>query len=93
MPEKYVAFNERIYKYYASLTGSEPEVLRRLREETEKLPNSQMQISPQQGQFMALLLRLMNARKTFEVGVFTGYSSLLTALNLPPDGLTLALKL
>lgn len=90
MPDKYISFDERIYGYFKSLARSEPEVLRRLREETEALPNAQMQISPEQGQFMALLLRLMNARKTLEVGVFTGYSSLLTALTLPSDGRVIA---
>ncbi|HET6567669.1 MAG TPA: class I SAM-dependent methyltransferase [Rhodothermales bacterium] len=64
----------------------EPDVLRRLREETARHPESQMQIAPEQGQFMALLVRLLRARKTLEVGVFTGYSSTAVALALPPEG-------
>jgi caffeoyl-CoA O-methyltransferase len=61
-------------------------VLRRLRDETAALPNARMQIAPEQGQFMALLGRLMGARRCLEVGVFTGYSSLAVALALPDDG-------
>ena len=57
-----------------------------LREETSKLTQRSMQISPEQGQFMALLARLTGARRCLEVGVFTGYSSLVTALALPDDG-------
>ena len=57
-----------------------------LREETAGLTQRSMQISPEQGQFMALLVRLIGARQCLEVGVFTGYSSLATALALPDDG-------
>ena len=64
----------------------EPDVLRRLREETAPLPLARMQISPEQGQFMGMLMRLLNARRTIEVGVFTGYSSISVALALPDDG-------
>jgi predicted O-methyltransferase YrrM len=68
------------------VTPREPDVLRRLREETASLPNAGMQISPEQGQFMTLLVHLLDARRTLEVGVFTGYSSLSVALALPEDG-------
>jgi predicted O-methyltransferase YrrM len=61
-------------------------VLRRLREETALHPDAEMQIAPEQGQFMALLVRLIGARRTLDVGVFTGYSSLVVALALPADG-------
>jgi predicted O-methyltransferase YrrM len=64
----------------------EAEVLRRLREETAAMPQANMQISPDQGQLMALLVRAIGARRTLEIGVFTGYSSLVTALALPEDG-------
>lgn len=64
----------------------EPDVLRRLREETARLPQAQMQIAPEQGAFLALLMRLMGARRTLEVGTFTGYSSTWVALALPDDG-------
>jgi predicted O-methyltransferase YrrM len=64
----------------------EPEILARLREETARLPQHDMQIAPEQGAFMALLVRLMGARRCLEVGTFTGYSSLAVALALPEDG-------
>lgn len=64
----------------------EPGTLLRLREETASDPSARMQISPEQGQFMALLVRLIDARRCLEVGVFTGYSSLAVALALPDDG-------
>ena len=61
-------------------------MLRRLREETASHPRVSMQISPEQGQFMALLMHMLGARRTLEVGVFTGYSSLAVALALPEEG-------
>jgi caffeoyl-CoA O-methyltransferase len=64
----------------------EPELLARLRAETAKLPMGGMQISPVQGQLMALLTRLTRARRCVEVGTFTGYSALCVALALPEDG-------
>ena len=69
---------------------SEPALLRELRTETEALPGSGMQISPEQGHFMAWLVRLIAARRCIELGVYTGYSSLSVALALPADGLLLA---
>ncbi len=79
-------FPEEIYNYLASVSTREPAILRRLREETASHPRATMQITPDQGQFMALLIQLMGARRTLEVGVFTGYSSLAVALALPADG-------
>jgi len=64
----------------------EPEVLRRLREETARHPRANMQIPQEHGQFMAWLVELLGATKTIEIGVFTGYSSLWVALALPPEG-------
>ncbi len=64
----------------------EPEVLVRLREDTARLPQSNMQIAPEQGAFMALLVKLAGARRLLEIGTFTGYSSTVMALALPPDG-------
>lgn len=65
-------------------------VLHALRQETEKLPSARMQITPEQGQFMALLIELIGARKTLDIGVFTGYSALAVALALPNDGKIIA---
>jgi predicted O-methyltransferase YrrM len=79
-------FPEHIYEYLISNSLREPEILRRLREETAVLPRAGMQISPEHGQFMALIIQLMGARRTLEVGVFTGYSSLAVALALPSGG-------
>jgi predicted O-methyltransferase YrrM len=77
---------EDLIAYVRSVSLREPEVLTRLREETAKLPNAIMQISPEQGQFMGMLIRLLGAKLTLEVGVFTGYSSTSVALALPEDG-------
>jgi predicted O-methyltransferase YrrM len=90
MSGKFLPLTERIYEYMQAVSLREPDVLRRLREETARLPMARMQISPEQGQFMSLLIQLMNARKTLEVGVFTGYSSLCVALALPPEGQVVA---
>ena len=87
MSNKFLALTELIYAYIMNNSLREPDVLRRLREETEATnPHAIMAISPVQGQFMMLLLKLINAKKTLEVGVFTGYSSLCTALTIPADG-------
>jgi len=72
--------------YVRELAVNEPAVLRRLREETASHPQSQMQITPVQGQFFRVLLGAIHAKKTLEVGVFTGYSSTATAMALPEDG-------
>ncbi len=77
---------EKLHQYLASVSLREPAILARLREETASQPRAIMQIPPEQGQFMTLLIQLMGARRTIEVGVFTGYSSLSVALALPPDG-------
>lgn len=71
---------------YLLQMAREPELLRRLREETSRLPQAEMQISPEQGGFMRFLVRMLGARRCLEVGVFTGYSSLSVALGLPNDG-------
>jgi predicted O-methyltransferase YrrM len=77
-------------EYIRHVSLREPEVLRRLREETASHPMVSMQISPEQGQFMALLVAMLNAKRTLEIGVFTGYSALAVALALPEDGHVIA---
>ena len=79
-----------VLKYLRRVTVREPDVARRLREETAANHDAGMQISPDQGQFLALLIHLIDARKTLEIGVFTGYSSLAVALALPDDGRIIA---
>ncbi|MBD2022754.1 class I SAM-dependent methyltransferase [Leptolyngbya sp. FACHB-36] len=86
MSNKTLSLDDRLYEYLLSVSLREPDILAQLRQETAKHPRAMMQIAPDQGQFMVLLLRLMNAKTVLEVGVFTGYSSLCMALALPPDG-------
>jgi predicted O-methyltransferase YrrM len=81
---------EDLAQYIRSVTLREPEILKKLREETAKLPNAMMQIGPEQGQFMGMLIHLLGAKLTLEVGVFTGYSSTVVALALPDDGRVVA---
>ena len=64
----------------------EPEILKRLRDETALLPQHDMQIAPEQGALLALLVELVGAKRCIEIGTFTGYSSLVVALAMPPDG-------
>ncbi len=75
-----------LYDYLLEVGCREPPLLARLRAETAGLEWAIMQIGPDQGQFMRLLVELIGARNTLEVGVFTGYSSLAVALGLPADG-------
>ena len=75
-----------IYDYVVRVGVREPDVLRRLHEETAAMPEAEMMIPPEQGQFLNLLVKMINAKKTLDVGVFTGYSSLWTALALPENG-------
>lgn len=87
---RHFSFDERSYEYLVNVSVREPAVAARLREETQKLAQAQMQIGPDQGQFMQLLVQLLRAQKTLEVGVFTGYSALWVALGLPSDGRIIA---
>jgi caffeoyl-CoA O-methyltransferase len=86
MTNRSISLTDSLYEYLLSVSLREPDLLRRLREETAALPNARMQIAPEQGQFMALLVQLTGARRCLEVGVFTGYSSLAVALALPDGG-------
>lgn len=82
--------SESLAQYYAGVAVREPPLFAELRRETARLPQAVMQIAPEQGQLMAILVRLMGARRCIEVGVFTGYSSLAVASALPEDGELLA---
>lgn len=86
MSKHTLGLENHLYEYLLSVSIREPEVLTKLRQETANHPRNIMQISPDQGQFMALLVQLMGAKKALEIGVFTGYSSLVVALALPPEG-------
>src|ERR1700685_1710073 len=89
MPEDLAIGNE-LWEYMRRVTLREPALLRRLREETARYPNSSCQISAEQGQLMGLLTHLIGARGAMEVGVYTGYSALSVALPLPDDGRIIA---
>jgi predicted O-methyltransferase YrrM len=81
MTGKTIGLEGRLYEYYAAHAYREPEVLKELRLETARLGSTaQMQIGPEQGAFMAMLVKLMGAKRILEVGTFTGYSSLAMAL-------------
>jgi len=90
MSNRTLCINEQIYEYMVSASLREPELLAMLRAETELQEMARMQIAPEQGQFMAFLVHLLGARKTMEIGVFTGYSSLAVALALPAEGRLIA---
>ena len=90
MSDKSLALDPALYQYLQAVSVTETEELKQLREMTAKLPMAIMQIPPEQGQLMSLLVKLMNARKAIEIGVFTGYSTLVVALALPEDGKIIA---
>jgi len=90
MSNRTLPLDDRLYDYLLKKSLREPSALAKLRAETASHPRVNMQIAPEQGQFMQMLVRLMGARRTIEVGVFTGYSSLAVALALPDDGRVLA---
>jgi len=81
-----LSIDDRIYDYLCDVAVNEPELLMQLRQETAKLDYSVMQISPEQGQFMSLLIKLMGAKRAIEIGTFTGYSSICLASAMPADG-------
>ncbi len=86
MSTRTLALTDRLYDYLLKVSLRDDPLLARLRRETSRLPQAMMQIAPEQGQFMALLVELMGARKALEIGTFTGYSSLCVARALPKDG-------
>jgi caffeoyl-CoA O-methyltransferase len=90
MTKRSISLTDSLYDYLLAVSLREPELLRQLRAETAGYREARMQIAPEQGQFMALLARLTGARRCIEVGVFTGYSSLVLSLALPDDGRILA---
>ena len=86
MSNRTTPIDERLYKYLLEHSVRESDLKRRLREVTASLEMSRMQIAPEQGQFMALLVELIGARRIIEVGTFTGYSALCMAEAMPDDG-------
>jgi caffeoyl-CoA O-methyltransferase len=91
MSNRTLTLDDRTYEYLLAHSLREDPRLARLRAETASHPQVNMQIAPEQGQFMQMLVRLAGARRAIEVGVFTGYSSLAVMLAMPPEGRMLAL--
>ncbi len=86
MANKTMGISDELAAYVLEVGTREPDVLTRLREETAAIPQHGMQIAPEQGAFLRLLVELIGARRCIEVGTFTGYSSTAVALALPEDG-------
>jgi caffeoyl-CoA O-methyltransferase len=86
MSPRSIGLSQQLYDWLIANTLRETEPLRRLREETATLARAGMQISPEQGQFMAVLVRLIGARRVLEIGTFTGYSAMVVAQALPDGG-------
>lgn len=81
-----IGLSDELNTYLIEVGAREPEVLGRLREETALMPRSSMQIAVEEGALLSMLVKLLNARRVLEIGTFTGYSSTVMALALPPDG-------
>ena len=86
MSNRSIGLSAELYDYLLSVSLREAEILAELRRETMAMSERSMQIAPEQGQFMALLVRLTGARRILEIGTFTGYSALAMALALPAEG-------
>lgn len=86
MTNRTLNLDDDLYRYLLEVSLRETPLLRRLRDETAQLTNAQWQIAPEQGQFMALLVRLCGARRIIEIGTFTGYSALCMAQAMSADG-------
>jgi caffeoyl-CoA O-methyltransferase len=86
MPHKSLFSSEQLARYVNEITTQESPIQKELRARTQPLPNGQMQISPDQGSLLTLLVKLTRAKKALEIGTFTGYSALTVATALPDDG-------
>jgi len=93
MSNKTLCITAELYEYMISVSLREPGILHALRDETAQDENANMQISPEQGQFMSLLVKVLGAKRTLDIGVYTGYSSLCIGLALPQDGRVIACDL
>lgn len=90
MSNRTLNLDDALYRYLLDVSLREHPLLAELRAATQTHPRSNMQIAPEQGQFMALLIRLLDARRALEIGTFTGYSALAVALALPDEGQLIA---
>jgi len=91
MSNRSIGLSTALHDYLIAHSAPEPEILRQLRAETALMVEHNMQIAPEQGQFMAMLARLMGVKHYLEIGTFTGYSALVMAMALPLDGKVVAL--
>lgn len=90
MSHVHLQITDTLVDYIREVSPPEPDYLKRLRAETASLPRARMQITPEQGHFLALMVHLLGAKRALEIGVFTGYSSIAVARALPPGGLLIA---
>ena len=86
MSKRSITLTDKLYDYILEVSLREDPLLAELRAETNRMPDGNMQIAPDQGQFMAMLAKLIGAKRIIEVGTFTGYSALCLAQALPDDG-------
>lgn len=86
MTARTLNLDDALYQYLLDVSLRETPLLKRLRDETQALPMARWQVAPEQGQFLALLVRLIGASRILEIGTFTGYSALCMAAALPEDG-------
>ncbi|SVB21481.1 uncharacterized protein METZ01_LOCUS174335, partial [marine metagenome] len=80
MSNQTIQLNDDLYDYLLSVSLKEDEILKSLRKTTSSMPGSRMQIAPDQGQFMAMLIKIMGAERLIEIGTYTGYSTLVCAM-------------
>jgi len=90
MTNRTIVMTDPLYDYLLTASVRETDAQRDLRAETAKLAEGGMQIGPEQGQFMSLLIKLIGAKRALEIGTFTGYSALTVAMALPEDGQLIA---
>jgi predicted O-methyltransferase YrrM len=90
---KYVPLDDDLNNYIQMMSVPHHDILHRLRAETATLEHGHMQIPPDQGAFMSMLLKLMGAKRVLEIGVFTGYSALVAAMAIPEDGQVVAVDM
>jgi len=86
MTARTLNLDDSLYNYLLDVSLRETPLLKRLRDDTQALPMARWQVAPEQGQFLALLVKLTGARRLLEIGTFTGYSALCMAAALPDDG-------
>ncbi|WP_247257552.1 O-methyltransferase [Pseudomonas moorei] len=86
MTARTLNLDDSLYHYLLDVSLRETPLLKRLRDETQALPMARWQVAPEQGQFLALLVKLTGARRLLEIGTFTGYSALCMAAAMPDDG-------